>query len=57
MKFDIMANDQRYLKFFWSLIIQGLLEQSTILGIKNILVCKMIYVVISDCDGIQHYDI
>lgn len=29
MKFDIMADDQRYLKFFWSLIIQALLELST----------------------------
>jgi hypothetical protein len=26
MKFDIMADDQRYLKFFWLLIIQVLLE-------------------------------
>jgi len=26
MKFDSMVDDQRYLKFFWSLIIQAQLE-------------------------------
>ena len=31
MKFDIMADDQRYLKFFWSLIIQALLGLSLFL--------------------------
>jgi hypothetical protein len=29
MKFGIMAGDQRYLKFFWLLIIQALLESTS----------------------------
>jgi hypothetical protein len=31
-KFDSMADDQKYLKFFWPLIIQALLEKSGILN-------------------------
>jgi len=31
MKFGIPASDQRYLKFFWSLINQALLELSQLL--------------------------